>query len=127
MNFNSSFRNFLLLIGRCSSAVIEQFAFTPFLCFASMITPKNFLATGTAIVTTCWNIGLTSSEAFSGILSAYLGITSENFDNFYVLILIERLGKVITLVILCFVKVHVPKKRKTNGGNIYAEGKQTIN
>ena len=104
MNFNSSFRNFLLLIGRCSSAVIEQFAFTPFLCFASMITPKNFLATGTAIVTTCWNIGLTSSEAFSGILSAYLGITSENFDNFYVLILIERLGKVITLVILCFVK-----------------------
>ena len=127
MNFNSSFRTFFLLIGRCSSAVIEQFAFTPFLCFASMITPKNFLATGTAIVTTCWNIGLTSSEAFSGILSAYLGITSENFDNFYVLILIERLGKVITLVILCFVKVHVPKKRKTNGGNIYAEGKLTIN
>ena len=127
MNFNSSFRNFLLLIGRCSSAVIEQFAFTPFLCFASMITPKNFLATGTAIVTTCWNIGLTSSEAFSGILSAYLGITSENFDNFYVLILIERLGKVLTLMILCFVKVHVPKKRKTNGGNIYAEGKLTIN
>lgn len=127
MNFNFSFRNILLIIGRCSSAVIEQFAFTPFLCFASMITPKSFLATGTAIVTTCWNIGLTLSEALSGVLSAHLGITSENFDNFYVLILIERLGKVLTLMILCFVKVHVPKKRKTNGGNIYAEGKLTIN
>ena len=116
----------LLIISRCFSAVIEQYTFTPFLCFASMITPKTFLATGTAIVTTCWNIGLTFSEATCGFVSLMLGITATNFDNFYLLIFIERFGKIFSLIILLWVNVIVPKKRRTQGRNIYQEGKLTV-
>lgn len=70
----------------CATAVLYEYGFIPFLYFASIIAPKTLRGTGTSIVITCWNLGLTLSEISNGVASKYLGITSICFDRLFVFV-----------------------------------------
>lgn len=99
----------MLSIYRCINAVIERYTFTPFILFSSMITPKGFLSTGNAIFSTCLNLGVSIRETLTIILCGYFGITSNNFENFYVLIILDKFGKLLTFIFLFFIKIKTPK------------------
>lgn len=98
----------------CGNEVFSQYTYIPFLYFASIIAPNNIRGTGTSIVITFWNLGLTLSEINGGIASKYLGITSTSFANLYIFVLIEKCGKVVVLVLLCFVNLNDAVMIKSN-------------
>ena len=74
----------------------------PLMILAAQMCPKKVETTFYALVLAVINLGYLISYWVGGFLSIWLGISSEDFSKFWVLILISSVQPLLTLLYLIF-------------------------
>lgn len=82
-------------------AVMGQIAFMPVMVLAARICPLGIEATLFALLMSIFNLGGAISREFGALIMHWLGITENNFDTLWLLVIITN---VIALVPLLFIK-----------------------
>lgn len=82
-------------------AVMGQIAFMPLMVLAARICPLGIEATLFALLMSIFNLGGAISREFGALIMHWLGITENNFDTLWLLVIITN---VIALVPLLFIK-----------------------
>mmetsp|Transcript_6600 Transcript_6600/g.22736 ORF Transcript_6600/g.22736 Transcript_6600/m.22736 type:complete len:588 (-) Transcript_6600:3150-4913(-) len=80
--------------------VLGQVSFMPVLVLAAKICPEGVEATLFAALMSILNAGGVSSGILGGLLTDYLGVTADNFDNLFWLVLICNLSSLAPLPFL---------------------------
>ena len=80
--------------------VINELHLMPLMVLACQMCPKKVETTFYALVLAVINAGYLLSYWMGGVLTIWLGISSENFANFYWLIIISSVWPIFTLFYL---------------------------
>lgn len=101
-NINYGINSFYMIIIIQSLEIISsQLLFLPFSVFAVLICPPKLEATIYSICLGALQFGHCLSQFLGGVLSDYLMITCDNFDNLHLLIIIRQTMSICALPILC--------------------------
>ena len=82
----------------CSSdLVVGQIAFMPVLVLAARLCPPGVEATLFALLMSVFNIAGAVSQELGAILTHWMGVTPENFENLWLLVLVTNLSTLLPL------------------------------
>lgn len=93
----------LLIVSGFFLSLIQEFILLPILSLACVICPKNLEGTVFSVFMSSLNLGGIISTLNGGLLTGWLHITSTNFSNLPVLILISKFMSLIPLPILFYI------------------------
>ena len=91
--------------GSLIQQILGQLNSIPVLVLACRLCPKNIEGTMYALLMSILNLGALLSYQFGGILTHFLGITTTNFDNLWLLILICNISVLLPLPLVYSMEV----------------------
>lgn len=80
--------------------VMGQIAFMPVLVLSARLCPEGIEASFFALLMSIWNLGGLLSQELGALLTHWLGVTENNFDNLWLLLLITNLSTLLPLPLL---------------------------
>ncbi len=72
--------------------VMGQIAFMPILVLSARLCPKGIEASFFALLMSIWNLGGLLSQELGALLTHWLGVTENNFENLWLLLIITNLS-----------------------------------
>lgn len=78
--------------------LVGEINLLPILVLACRMCPKNIEATMYAMIMSTINLGSLISSQLGGIITYYLGISEQNFENLWILLLIANLTTCMPLI-----------------------------
>lgn len=91
------------VLGFMFLSVLGELSMMPMLSLACLICPKNLEATVYSFFMSALNLGLLISILSGSVLTQYLGVTANNFQNLPDLIVISNIGKLVPIALLFFI------------------------
>ena len=92
---------FLVLLSNSFLSMLGELILMPMLALAAQLCPKNLEGTVYSLFMSALNFGSILSGLNGSFLTSYLGITSKDYSNLYILILISNLVGLAPLPMLC--------------------------
>ena len=89
-------------------ALVNELHIMPLMVLAAQMCPNKVETTFYALVLAIINLGYLISYWVGGLLTVWLGMKSEDFTNFWILILISSFWPLVTLIYLFY----LPSKKK---------------
>ena len=90
--------------------VVGQITWMPVLVLSARLCPKGVEATLFALLMSIWNLSGLLSHELGALLTSWLGVTENNFDNLWLLVIITNLSTLLPLPFLGWLPSGDPKE-----------------
>jgi folate/biopterin transporter len=104
--------------------VVGQITWMPVLVLSARLCPKGIEATLFALLMSIWNLSGLLSHELGALLTAWLGVTENNFDKLWLLVVITNLSTLLPLPFLGWLPSGDPQA--TQSSNDFAPGEAPI-
>jgi folate/biopterin transporter len=104
--------------------VVGQIAWMPVLVLSARLCPKGIEATLFALLMSIWNLSGLLSHELGALLTAWLGVTENNFDQLWLLVVITNLSTLLPLPFLGWLPSGDPQASQSS--NDFAPGEAPI-
>ena len=94
--------------------VVGQITWMPVLVLSARLCPKGVEATLFALLMSIWNLSGLLSHELGALLTAWLGVTENNFDQLWLLVIITNLSTLLPLPFLGWLPAGDPKEQSSN-------------
>ena len=104
--------------------VVGQITWMPVLVLSARLCPKGVEATLFALLMSIWNLSGLLSHELGALLTSWLGVTENNFDNLWLLVIITNLSTLLPLPFLGWLPAGDPKAEQSS--NDFAPGEAPV-
>ena len=104
--------------------VVGQITWMPVLVLSARLCPKGVEATLFALLMSIWNLSGLLSHEFGALLTSWLGVTENNFDQLWLLVVITNLSTLLPLPFLGWLPATDPKEAQSS--NDFAPGEAPV-
>ena len=94
--------------------VVGQITWMPVLVLSARLCPKGVEATLFALLMSIWNLSGLLSHELGAILTSWLGVTENNFDRLWLLVIITNLSTLLPLPFLGWLPASDPKQKQSS-------------
>lgn len=101
--------------------VVGQITWMPVLVLSARLCPKGVEATLFALLMSIWNLSGLVSHELGALLTAWLGVTENNFDQLWLLVVITNLSTLIPLPFLGWLPSGDPQAEKQSSNDFAPE------
>ena len=104
--------------------VVGQITWMPVLVLSARLCPKGVEATLFALLMSIWNLSGLLSHELGALLTSWLGVTENNFDNLWLLVIITNLSTLLPLPFLGWLPAGDPQAEQSS--NDFAPGEAPV-